>query len=148
MEDMRMVVGFAFDNFMEPSSVLLIRKAAPSWQAGMLNGFGGKCKPEESDLAAMIRECKEETGVPTKVGDWTVFARMSGVDRDGNRWEVTCFKCKAWRVYSGAKTITSEPVIRVLLEDVKTYPRLNNLDMLLAIALDESGLASPVHLRY
>lgn len=54
------VVGFLFDRW---NSVALIEKNRPSWQAGKINGIGGKIEPGETHLPAMIREFKEETGV-------------------------------------------------------------------------------------
>ena len=57
------VVGFAFKG----DQVVLIRKSRPEWQAGKLNGIGGKVEYFESPSDAMHRECLEETGVPV---DW------------------------------------------------------------------------------
>jgi len=66
------VLGFAFNG----NNVLLIRKTRPAWQAGRLNGVGGKVEPEDWCLAeAMRREFKEETGVDTVVEDWKQFAQ-------------------------------------------------------------------------
>lgn len=57
----RWVCGFLFD---EPAHyVMLIRKNRPEWQAGKLNGIGGKVEPGEALPAAMRREFHEETGV-------------------------------------------------------------------------------------
>lgn len=44
--------------------VLLIRKAKPDWQAGLLNGIGGKVEFGEGILQATRREFYEETGLP------------------------------------------------------------------------------------
>ena len=52
------VVGFRFDG----RNVLLLRKNRPPWQAGRLNGVGGKVEPNEGCALAMIREYKEEVG--------------------------------------------------------------------------------------
>lgn len=63
----RYVVGFNFidilfgDNYFSPS-VVLIRKNKPEWQAGKLNGVGGKIEGNESAREAMAREYDEETG--------------------------------------------------------------------------------------
>ena len=52
------VVGFLF-NAMR-SRVLLIRKTHPEWQAGLLNGIGGRVESKELPIAAMKREFIEE----------------------------------------------------------------------------------------
>ena len=52
------VVGFAINGL----DVLLIRKNRPDWQAGKLNGVGGKIEPGEFPIEAMVREFQEETG--------------------------------------------------------------------------------------
>jgi 8-oxo-dGTP pyrophosphatase MutT (NUDIX family) len=55
------VLGFAFT---VDGSVALIRKAKPEWQAGKLNGIGGKIEEfDPSPVHAMTREFMEETGV-------------------------------------------------------------------------------------
>lgn len=53
------VVGFC----MYKNKVLLIRKCRPSWQAGGLNGIGGKVNDYENFHDAMVRECNEEAGI-------------------------------------------------------------------------------------
>lgn len=72
------VVGFLYD----PSGhVLLIEKNRPKWQAGKLNGVGGKIEGGEWPIEAMVREFEEETGLASKQEDWTEFfeLRTNGV---------------------------------------------------------------------
>jgi len=45
--------------------VLLVRKTRPDWQAGLLNGIGGKMERGEEPLPSMVREFREETGLLT-----------------------------------------------------------------------------------
>lgn len=76
------VVGIAFANdsqSKEPTdTVLLLKKTHPSWQAGRLNGPGGKIEAGESPVVAMIREFREETGLTWQ--DWKDFAIVEGAD--------------------------------------------------------------------
>lgn len=50
------------------AEVALIHKNRPKWQAGKINGIGGKVEEGESLHEAMIREFREETGAT--VLDW------------------------------------------------------------------------------
>jgi 8-oxo-dGTP diphosphatase len=71
-------LGYALGFSCTSKQVVLIRKARPAWQAGRLNGVGGKIEAGESSLAAMVREYHEETGVLTDVDSWLPFGRVSG----------------------------------------------------------------------
>jgi len=68
------VVGFLFHN--ETGDVALIHKNHPGWQAGKLNGVGGKIKSGELSIVAMRREFKEEAGID--IEDWEPFATLDG----------------------------------------------------------------------
>lgn len=65
-------VGFIHNDF----DVALIRKDRPQWQAGFLNGIGGKLEPGETAHDAMIRECHEEAG--RFIGPWEHFLTLEG----------------------------------------------------------------------
>lgn len=62
-------VGFAFDRPEDlaygdlSTSVGLILKNKPEWQAGHLNGIGGSIEEGETAHQAMVREFKEEAGL-------------------------------------------------------------------------------------
>lgn len=58
-----MVYTLAFIFNAELSKVLLLRKTRPEWQAGLLNGIGGKCEPNEPPLKCIQREVFEECGL-------------------------------------------------------------------------------------
>ena len=45
------------------SRALFIVKNRPEWQAGRLNGVGGKIKEKESPYDAIVRKCNEECGL-------------------------------------------------------------------------------------
>lgn len=97
------VVGFLLDE--EGDSVVLIRKNRPEWQAGRLNGVGGKVEPSDLNAhAAMVREFREETGC--MVFSWHHFASLT--------WEegvVRFFRAFApYPVLQGCRTVTDEEV--------------------------------------
>lgn len=70
---MKYTVGFVFnDDF---SKVMLIEKNRPKWQAGCLNGVGGKVEGDESFLECQIRETEEEFGV--LIEDWDHMTTLS-----------------------------------------------------------------------
>ena len=60
--------------------VLLLRKSKPAWQAGKLNGVGGKVEIGETASHAMVREFFEETGIQSQMADWAVFHQERFVD--------------------------------------------------------------------
>ena len=69
------VVGFLFSE--DYSRVVLIRKNRPEWQAGLLNGLGGKINLlDETPKLAMRREFLEEAGVI--VDNWKEFLKLEG----------------------------------------------------------------------
>lgn len=70
-----MVVGFLFDSNFE--NVLLIEKNRPLWQAGKLNGVGGKIEENETPLNAMRREFLEETG--QEISDFINYCTITGI---------------------------------------------------------------------
>lgn len=101
----RYVCGFAFHG--EPGSaphVVLIRKIKPEWQAGKLNGVGGKIELGETPEQAMAREFNEEAGVHTLSIDWNVFARCEF------RGAQVVFLRAFGNLFSCARTTTAETI--------------------------------------
>ncbi len=78
------VLGFLFTN---NGGVWLIRKSKPEWQAGFLNGIGGKIEPNETAINAMQREFIEEAGLIIPQNDWYCYATIS----DDKTYEVHCY---------------------------------------------------------
>lgn len=76
----RYVVGFLFHR--NSIDVALIRKNRPEWQAGKLNGPGGKVEGTEAPRRAMRREFLEECGVD--IEDWRGFAVIKGKEPAGD----------------------------------------------------------------
>ena len=84
----RFVVGFLFSG----PWVLLLRKNRLAWQAGKLNGPGGKVEPGEAGADAMRREFVEE--IEYAVDAWEHFATVEGVEHDGSSYEVAYFRAE------------------------------------------------------
>lgn len=97
------VLGFLFDESLQ--KVVLIVKNRPQWQAGMLNGVGGKIETDESPEDAMRREFQEETGVD--VATWQEFAFLG----DGQYFALHVFAAKG--AVNAVKTSTDEQVVVV-----------------------------------
>lgn len=120
------VVGFAFSS--DFSQVALIRKAKPAWQAGLLNGIGGKIEPGETPDDAMVREFFEETGVATVPWDWKQVVVIRGDN------SVVHFFTSIQDI-TKCKTMEKEPV-----EIHPTYPlpvdTVPNVQWTLPLALD------------
>jgi 8-oxo-dGTP pyrophosphatase MutT (NUDIX family) len=67
----RYVVGYLFRDSLR--QVAMLTKKRPGWQAGLLNGPGGKIEPGETDHQAICREFWEETGHFRH--DWCLFCQ-------------------------------------------------------------------------
>lgn len=78
----RYVVGFAIRS---NSTVVLIQKRRPDWQAGKYNGVGGHVEEGETLRGAMFREFEEETGA--RVHNWEHFVTLT----DSTNWSVAFF---------------------------------------------------------
>lgn len=117
-------LGFMFSP--DRSRVALIRKLTPSWQAGLLNGIGGKSEPGESLAGAMAREFLEEAGVSTQASDWDLFARLGSPD-----FQVHVFRCFSDQIDS-CRTLTAEAI--------EVFP----IDLRMMVSEGISGLASLV----
>lgn len=126
---MNYVCGFAFSENHE--RVLLIEKKRPEWQAGRLNGIGGKCEDgERRPRETMVREFREETGVETTAGEWILFAEiLSPVDKHR---VVFFFTVLDYERFDSAKTMTDEKVTWQYTEAMTNV--VPNLNWLIALA--------------
>lgn len=117
------VAGFMFGG----DNVALIRKTKPAWQAGRLNGIGGKIEPGETPIQAMVREFEEETGFKTYPDNWKEFVSLNG---DG-------FVVHFFFTYGPVeelKTTTDEVVTLVPIKEVSVENAIPNLTWLLPMA--------------
>lgn len=133
------VAGFLFNE--DRSRVALVRKNRPEWQAGLLNAIGGKVEvSDETYKAAMIREFQEETGL--LIESWLHFCTLSGTS-----WKVYFYSAISDK-FKNIKTATDEQIIVTSIDYF--YRRLDlmkNLKVLLSLALDTSGIETPVYLN-
>ena len=136
------VAGFCFTP--DRRHVALVWKNRPKWQAGKLNGIGGKVEPEETAIEAMEREFREEAGI--RVTGWRHFCSL-GADTDRHAelptgWRVEFFV--AFDAMEGFRTVTDEKVQLVPVNAVPALPHLPNLDWLIPMALSADGLTAQV----
>lgn len=115
------VVGFAFGQVPMKFSthVVLIQKERPTFQAGLLNGVGGKVEPQDRIKGlqrhynrAMVREFQEETGVVTSPDEWRLFA----VIQRGKNAVIYYLYTDGVEI-SEARTLTDEKIFIVSAKD-------------------------------
>jgi 8-oxo-dGTP pyrophosphatase MutT (NUDIX family) len=114
------------------SNVYLIRKDHPEWQAGLLNGVGGKLEPGETYADCMAREGKEEAGY---AGDWNHLGSMRGDGEDAFQCEV--FYSVMEKKTKEPKTTEKEPIEMHPVADLPalTAQMVPHLPMLILAAL-------------
>lgn len=132
---MQYVAGFLFSG--AKTEILLIQKNRPQWQAGKLNGIGGKIEPGETPIEAMRREMREEAGLD--IEDWQNFATLEGK----GRYIVHMFKAFATG-RPAATSLTDESVFWIPLPSLRSQPTIPNLAWLVPLALDPD-IQGPVH---
>ena len=157
---MNFVVGFAFNADPLPfTRVLMIRKLKPAWQAGKLNGIGGKIDQYTSDtidgelrletpIQAMVREFHEETGVVSQQSDWQLYAVMHN---GAYEHQVFCFESREERLFRTARTVEAEELVRVPVGSIlhpERYPLIPNLPSKIMLALDRESWTRPIELVY
>lgn len=122
------VLGFLFTSDLK--KVVLIVKNKPEWQAGLLNGVGGKIEDGETPDEAMTREFLEEAGI--EVTAWNQFFIMKGDD-----WEVNCFRSFVpTRTFEGIKTMTDESIFIANVSHIEHLKTITNLTWLIPMCLD------------
>lgn len=134
------VLVFVFS--LDGEKVLLIRKNRPGWQAGLLNGLGGKVEKGEAPVSAAYREVEEESGLdPFKVSELLHFAILQG-----EGYKVLCYRSKSdWIGTAESKTDEQVGVysVRSLLE-THNSKLMSNLHYLLPVALHMPSTIAPV----
>lgn len=136
---MNYVVGFLYSK--DRDKVILIRKNRPEWQAGKLNGVGGKIEGHETPIDAMNREFKEEAGLIIK--SWKEFCILKG------DWgSVYCFKAfEDHHSYQDKEIViscTDEPISVYRVTSIYYEETVPNLEWLIPMSLDHTGLTAIV----
>jgi len=121
------VAGFLFST--DRSQVVLVCKNKPAWQAGKLNGVGGKIESSELARIAMRREFLEEAGADVPETDWHPFCKIF-VGEDVIVHFFRAFKDKV------VDTMTDELVRWYNVHELRGYDKIPNLDWLIPLALD------------
>jgi len=126
------VLGFMIDT--AKNEILLIKKNRPAFQAGKLNGIGGKIEGDEKPIQAIIREVEEETGLFTSEFDWLNFGYMELPDGG---------KIHLFRTFrsdlESAKSMTDEEVMIKELNYNELRPLvMPNLIWLIDASLDDT----------
>lgn len=133
-------VGFMFSE--DKRKVLLIQKNRPQWQAGKLNGIGGKVEPQDDNniFEAQCREFKEETGIETIPKDWEMFATIHGVETEdktgtevGSPYIIYCFRAFSNKIID-AKTMETEIPVIVKIDLLSYHRTLPNVQWLVPMA--------------
>lgn len=150
------VLGFAFD--VKTGGVVLIRKTHPEWQAGKLNGIGGRIEPGEQPLQAMVREFEEETGVTTDPTQWRKAGMMRNSTAEGiikkNLWCVHVYTMRealAGRVHT--RTEEQVEMFNPMFVEAgsifgECLPNIPTLLQLCTMPKDHTGVVPHFHLVY
>lgn len=121
-------LGFIFTSALD--RVLLVHKINPEWQAGKVNGVGGKIEEGEDPITCIVREVGEETGLITSADQWIHLGEMGS-----DAWRMYVFTL----VYDGdigdAKSADKE---KVEWFNSNALPQniLSNLSWLVPLAID------------
>lgn len=139
MKKVRATLGFVFSQDFE--QVLLVRKRHPEWQAGRINGLGGKCLAKESGPECIAREVKEESGLRIAPPDWRMVTEIVW-----ELWRVEVFSAVYLGELKDAQTLTDEEVEWFVVKELPTQV-MSNLRWLIPLALDQRTNPTPPTLK-
>jgi 8-oxo-dGTP diphosphatase len=128
------VCGFLFSP--DRARVLLIRKRRPQWQAGKLNGVGGKIEPSDaSPMAAMTREFREEADVT--IENWQEVLTLTAPD-----WHTHFYR--SFGDVAAARAITDE---QLEVHPARNLPpdTIPNLRWMIPLMLDEDPVGGATY---
>jgi 8-oxo-dGTP diphosphatase len=146
------VVGFLICE--RSGLVALVRKARPDWQAGRLNGVGGKVEAGETPLAAMRREFAEEAGLDLGRESGCEWEHFLTIEEPGKRQTYGPGKIHFYRLFVPEKTFSQ---VRAMTDEpIETHPAtaasladdaLPNLSWILPLALYRHDTYEPIVAR-
>lgn len=138
------VIGFLFAPRWE--RVVLIEKRKPAWQAGLLNGVGGKIEPGETPEEAIARECAEECGVTLSARGWSIIATELAAGGIGDGRPPTLYFLKA--ISARACTARTCEAEKIILAEPHYLPRnvIPNVRWLVPLAIDP-GVGAPIRIQ-
>ena len=120
----RYVLGFVMDEKKE--KIVLVHNNRPDFQAGKLNGLGGKIEEGETPEEAMKREILEESGLVIDDNNLNHI----GVIEDNKKDDEDNFKVDVFHATSSnitkAKKLTDEDVIVFRISDALKQENLTN----------------------
>lgn len=122
-------VGFIFNKDLK--KVLLMHKTKPEFQAGKLNGLGGKIEGNETSVENFVREIKEEANLDLEKEKCIYIGKMQGRD-----WWCDTFGY----IYDGdINDAKSMEIEQIEWFDLKHLPEnlLENVGWLIEITLDK-----------
>jgi 8-oxo-dGTP pyrophosphatase MutT (NUDIX family) len=126
----RYVVGFLFNN--DRTGLALIQKLRPNWQAGFLNGVGGRVENDELPEQTMARESLEEFGVtPPK---WSHFATLQ-TSHEGEERIVYYFYAAHTETMRDITQPTDELPVKIYVNDLNQQLTIPNVKWLVPMAL-------------
>jgi 8-oxo-dGTP diphosphatase len=122
-------LGFIFNKNLD--HVLLMHKNRPDWQAGKVNGLGGKFEEGEDGISCIKREVKEESNLDIEKDKW-IYAGV--LYSQSFNMEVFC------SMYEGdmedAKTLEDEEIEWFPIEHLPSNT-IDNIPWLIHITLDK-----------
>lgn len=135
-------VGFVFTP--DFSQVLLITKNRPPWQAGLINGLGGKCEVGESTIQCVARETFEEANLQIEPRHWRFITDITSAE-----WRVDFFAAVFDGHMNQAQAQTDELIAWYLVQRLPLNV-ISNLRWLIPLAVDVMTKESPpqVSIRY
>lgn len=117
--------------------VLLIQKNRPTWQAGLINGLGGKCEPGEDALLCVSREVYEEANLAIYPEQWTYVSQILWA-----KWQVDIFATVFAGHMNQAQAQTDEAVAWYSLNQLPENV-MSNLRWLIPLAVDVMTKENP-----